>query len=62
MNERATKKIVIDPGHGGIGLAQKNGRMTINASEYKSLRYLIKVSFIMCFLKKERMIYELWHI
>lgn len=30
MNERATKKVIVDAGHGGICLTQSNERMTTN--------------------------------
>ena len=39
MNERRVTGVVVDAGHGGIGVSQKNREMTINADKYREKRY-----------------------
>ena len=43
MNERRVTGVVVDAGHGGIGVSQKKGMIT-NANKYKERRYFSKKS------------------
>ena len=45
-------KIVIDAGHGGEGLIQKNNRVTINNNKYNVLKVLIK-KYLFLYKRKE---------
>ena len=43
MNERIVTGVVVDAGHGGIGVS-KNREMTMNANKYKGKRCFSKKS------------------